>query len=67
MHIFFRVFIFAKCMHISHVLIFAHAVKKKILRVFNFEKSTKNCEICENMFTRKLVHLSYKKRTLKTN
>ena len=54
-------------MHISHVLIFAHAVKKKILRIFNFEKSTKNCKICENMFTRKLVRLRYKKLTLKTN
>ena len=67
MHIFFSVFIFAKCMHISHVFIFAHAVKKKILRVFNFEKFTKNCKVCENMFMRKLVQLRYKKLTLKTN
>ena len=51
-------------MHASHVFILAHAVKKKILRVFNLEKSTKNCEICKNMF---LAHLRYKKLTLKTN
>ena len=54
-------------MHISHAFIFAHAVKKKILGVFNIEKSTKNCEICENRFARKLVHLRYKKLTLKAN
>ena len=54
-------------MHISHVFVFAHAVKKKILRVFNFEKFTKNCKVCENMFMRKLVQLRYQKLTLKTN
>ena len=51
-------------MHASHVFILVHAMKKKILRIFNFEKSTKNCKICKNVF---LVHLSYKKLTLKTN
>ena len=38
-----------------------------MLRVFNFAKSTKICEIRENLYTRKLVHLRYVDETLSGN